>query len=87
MRGEFTIVEPKTHLAYSVKAWVEGQEEKTQIDQVTELTLSEQDGKTKLNLRAAINKMGSAAQMAVEGMQHGFAQELDKLKVFLSDQK
>jgi hypothetical protein len=70
-------------LSYAGKAWTEGQEETTQIDQVSELTLSEQNGKTKLKLKATINKIGPDAKMAVEGMQMGFTQQLAKLDKFL----
>ncbi len=84
MLGEYTIVEPKTHLAYEVKAWTEGADKATtQIDQSTELTLAEENGKTKLTVKAIIHKIGSGAQMAVEGMQYGFNQQFDKLEKFL----
>ncbi len=88
MLAEFTEVVPNSKLSYAAKAWTEGpQKEETTIDQNTELTLTEENGKTKLNLRAAIYKMGSAAQMAVEGMQYGFTQQLDKLNDFLKTKK
>ena len=87
MRGEFTRIEPKTHLAYHAQAWTEGQEEETKIDQTTELTLSEEDGKTKLHIKAAIHTVGPGATMAVQGMEYGFTQQLDKLASFLSEQK
>src|SRR5665213_2520091 len=83
MKGEYTLVEKNSKLSYAVKAWVEGAEETTEIDQVTELTLTDDNGKTKLKLKATINKIGPDAKMAVEGMQHGFNQQLDKLDKFL----
>jgi uncharacterized protein YndB with AHSA1/START domain len=84
MEAKFTIVEPNSKLAYEAKAWTKGDEEATVIDQVTELTLSEDNGKTKLKLRATINKIGPNAQMAVQGMQMGFTQQLEKLGKFLA---
>lgn len=87
MVGEFTVVKPTSHLAYRVKAWTEGQDDTTQIDQVTELTLADQDGKTRLMLTAAILKIGPNAKAAVQGMQYGFAQQLDKLTGFLGANK
>jgi uncharacterized protein YndB with AHSA1/START domain len=87
MLGTFTLVEPNSKLCYSAKAWTEGQDETTGIDQVTELTLSEENGKTKLYLKATINKIGSAATMAVQGMQAGFTQQLEKLDNFLAENK
>ncbi len=86
MLGEFTVLEPKSHLVYAAKAWTEGMEETTQIETVTELTFTEENGKTKLNLTAAVNKIGPAAQMAIQGMEHGFTQQLEKLKGFLAGQ-
>ena len=83
MDGKFTAVDENSRLAYSVKAWTEGQEESTEIDQVTELNLYDEDGKTRINIKATINKMGPSAKMAAEGMEQGFNQQLDKLNDFL----
>src|ERR1039458_7576282 len=54
MEGKFTVVERHSKLSYAAKAWTEGQEETTEIDQVSELTLIEENGKTKLSLKATI---------------------------------
>ena len=88
MEGTFTEVEENAKLVYTAKAWTEGQEETTRIDQDTELALAATDNnKTLLNLRAVINKTGPLnATMAFEGMQMGFAQQLDKLEAFLAKQ-
>ena len=83
MDGKFTVVAPKSKLSYKAKAWTEGQEDTTEIDQVTELALTDEHGKTKLKLKATINKTGPNAGMAVQGMQMGFNQQLDKLDKFL----
>ncbi|HVC35832.1 MAG TPA: SRPBCC domain-containing protein [Candidatus Dormibacteraeota bacterium] len=83
MEGKFTVVEKNSKLTYAVKAWTEGQEETTEIDQVTELTLTDNNGNTKLKLKATINKTGPDAKMALEGMEYGFNQQLDKLSKFL----
>ncbi len=87
MVAQFTVVEPTTKLAYSAKAWVDGNNDDTMIEQVTELTLSDEDGKTKVHLRAVINKAGPAAGMAVQGMHAGFTQQLEKLDKFLAGKK
>ncbi len=87
MLGTFTVIEPNSKLSYDAKAWTEGQKETTEIEQVTELVLSEEDGKTKLHLVATINKFGPDATMAVEGMQYGFTQQLEKLGDFLAKKK
>ena len=87
MLGEFTVVETNSQLSYKVQAWTDGQKEETTIDQTTELTLTEDNGRTKLRIKAAIHKTGPAAGMAVQGMQYGFAQQLDKLNNFLTAKK
>lgn len=84
MRATFTVVEPYSKLSYEAQAWTEGQKEETMIDQVTELSLSEENGKTKVKVHAAIYKTGPKATMAVEGMQQGFTEHLEKLNTFLS---
>jgi uncharacterized protein YndB with AHSA1/START domain len=83
MEATFTTVEPNSHLAYSAQAWTEGAKETTLIDQVTELRMSEENGKTIIHLKATINKIGPDAGMAVEGMEYGFNQQLAKLVKFL----
>lgn len=84
MRGEFTAVEPHSKLSYNAKAWTEGNAEKTIIDQTTELTLTELNGKTTLKINVVVNKTGPDAEMAVKGMQAGFTQQLEKLNIFLN---
>jgi uncharacterized protein YndB with AHSA1/START domain len=85
MLGEYTAYEPHTHLAYAVKAWTEGTDkEETMLDQVTELTLAEEDGKTKMTVKATINSTGPKAGGAAEGMQYGFNQQFAKLEAYLA---
>jgi uncharacterized protein YndB with AHSA1/START domain len=84
MEGTFTAVEKPTKLSYTTKAWTEGTEETTGIDQTAELNLHEENGKTNMTLKVTINKIGPDAKMAVEGMQWGFNQQFDKLGKFLA---
>ena len=86
MEGKLTVVEPHAKISYDVNAWVEGHNEngESNIDQTTEVIFTEESGKTKMNLKATIHKTGPAAGMAVEGMQMGFTQQLDKLTAFLA---
>lgn len=84
MEAEFTEIVPHSKLTYSAKAWTKGKEEETQIDTITEILFTEENDKTKVNLKSAILKIGPAAGMAVQGMQHGFTQQLDKLNKFLA---
>ena len=83
MEATFTTVDEHSKIAYSAKAWTEGQDGMT-IEQETEITFAEENGKTKIHVRAAILKRGENAQMAVEGMKMGFTQQLDKLAAFLT---
>jgi uncharacterized protein YndB with AHSA1/START domain len=85
MEAKFTVVEPNTKLAYEAKAWTEGDEEGTTLDQVQEITFAEENGKTKMQLKVTLNKIGPKAGMAVEGMKWGFGQQFDKLNKFLED--
>ena len=84
MLGAFTVVEPNSQLSYTAQAWTEGQKEEMTIDQTTELTLAEENGKTKLKIKAAVYKIGPKAGMAIQGMQAGFTQQLEKLNRFLA---
>ena len=85
MLGKFTVVKPNSKLSYEVKAWTEGeQKEATTIDQTTEVTFAEEGDKTKVKVKATIHKTGPAAGMAVQGMEYGFTQQLEKLNVFLA---
>jgi uncharacterized protein YndB with AHSA1/START domain len=84
MMAEFTVVEPNSKLSYTAKAWTEGAKEETTIDQTTEITLTEENGKTKVKVKAAIHKTGPKAGMAVQGMEAGFTQQLEKLNDYLS---
>ncbi len=84
MDGTFTLVEPHTKLFYTTKAWTEGAEETTQIDQTAELLLTDDNRKTKMELKITVNKVGPDAGMAIQGMQFGFNQQFDKLTAFLA---
>src|SRR6266481_2528012 len=67
MLAEFTVVEPNSKLFYTARAWIEGSKEDTIIDQSTEVTLTEENGKTKVKVKASIYKTGPGAVMAAEG--------------------
>lgn len=83
MEATFTVVEPNSRLVYAAKAWTEGDQEATLIGQTTEVTFSDENGKTKVRVKAAINAAGPKAGMAVQGMKMGFTQQLGKLGRFL----
>ena len=84
MQAEFTVVEPNAQLSYKAQAWTEGDKEATTIDQTTEITFTDEGGKTKVTVKAAIYKTGPKAGMAAQGMEYGFNQQLDKLAKFVA---
>jgi len=83
MEGTFTVVEPRATLTYTAQAWTDGKKEETTIDQVTEVRLSEDHGKTKVAIKATVHKIGPGARAAIQGMEYGFNQQMDKLVAFL----
>jgi uncharacterized protein YndB with AHSA1/START domain len=87
MLAKFTVVETNSRLSYTANAWTEGMKEETTIDQTTEVTLTEENGKTKVKIIAIIHKTGPKAEMAVQGMEAGFTQQLEKLNNFLNTKK
>lgn len=87
MLAEFTVVEPNTHLSYEANAWTEGDKEESYIEQTTDITFTGEQETTTVKVTAAVYKTGPKAQMAAEGMQYGFTQQLDKLAAFLAAKK
>jgi uncharacterized protein YndB with AHSA1/START domain len=83
MEAKITELEPDTKLVYEARAWTEGDEDDTSIETVQVLHLSEEGGKTKLHLKASLNKIGPKAGMAAEGMKYGYEQQFDKLDKYL----
>ena len=84
MEATFTVIEPEAKLSYTAKAWTEGDKEETWIDQVTEVMFTAAGGQTKVTLTATVNAVGPKAGMAVQGMEMGFNQQLDKLSAYLA---
>ncbi|MBW3620588.1 MAG: SRPBCC domain-containing protein [Actinobacteria bacterium] len=84
MEGTFTDIEFPHRLVYDARSWTEGKEDTTTIEHVTELGLSEDDGKTVVNLTVTLNEIGSGAKMAAFGMKWGYKAQLDELDTFLA---
>ena len=84
MKGVFTKVERLSRLTYEAQAWTEGQGPETQIDQITDVSFDDQQGKTRVTIRVTITNADTAPKMALEGMSYGFNQQLDKLAGFLA---
>ncbi len=87
MQAEFTAVVLFSKLTYTAEAWTDGMKEETLIDQITDITLTEENGKTKVVVKASIYKTGPKAGMAAEGMKQGFTQQMEKLSTFLASRK
>lgn len=84
MSGTFSRIEEPNRLAYDARSWTEGEEDTSTIQHVNELTLSEDQGRTVLNLRIRIIDIGSGAKMAAFGMKWGYKAQLDKLEALLA---
>lgn len=84
MEGTFTAVEPNAKLAYAARAWTKGAEATTWIEQVQEITFTDEGGRTKMELTITVNGIGPDAGAAIQGMQYGFNQQFDKLVKYLA---
>ncbi|HET8581273.1 MAG TPA: SRPBCC domain-containing protein [Candidatus Paceibacterota bacterium] len=84
MDATYTAIEPNEKLGYSSKAWTEGDEDATMIEQEALLTLAEEGGMTKMTLVITVTSIGPKAGAAIEGMQYGFNQQFDKLAAHLA---
>lgn len=87
MTGSFTVVEEGSRLSYDARSWTEGEEDTSTIHHTNELTLSEVDGTTKVDLLVSITGIGPGAKMAAFGMKWGYKQYLDKLEDYLSQER
>ena len=84
MKGTFTVVAENERLVYEARSWTEGDEEGSTIHHTNDLTLSEHDGITTVNLRISITQIGPKARMASFGMKWGYEQQLDHLGELLA---
>lgn len=84
MEGTFTRIEAPHRLAYEARSWTEG-EEGSYIQHVNEVELSEEGGKTTVNLHITITEIGPGvkAKLAAFGMRWGYKAQLDKLDALL----
>jgi len=83
MKGVFhEVVEPE-RLVFTSSA-LEDDEGNPQMEDLTTVTFEEADGKTRLTVRAVVTKAEPAAAGALEGMEEGWSQSLDRLTEFLS---
>lgn len=83
MEGTFTEIQKPHRLTYTAQAWTEGEKDSSTIDQVNDLVLKEENGKTVMILKVTIVKVGSGAKLAAFGMKWGYKAQFDKLGDFL----
>ncbi|MCV7283038.1 SRPBCC domain-containing protein [Mycolicibacterium flavescens] len=84
MAGTFTHIENGVRLTYDARSWTEGEEDGSTIEHVNDITLTERDGKTVVQLQITITNIGAKAKMAAFGMKWGYKASLDKLEKLLS---
>ena len=82
MKGVFhEIVEPE-RLVFTSSAF-EDEEGNPQLEALNTVTFAEHEGKTKLTLHAVVVKATPAAKGALQGMEEGWNQSLDRLAEYL----
>lgn len=84
MEATISVFEAPRRLIYDARSWTEGEDDGTTIDHVNDLTLSEADGGTRLELNISITRIGPKAKMAAFGMKMGYKAQLGNLADLLS---
>lgn len=84
MAGTFTGITENSRLTYDARSWTEGEEEGSTIHHTNDVTLTEQDGMTTVQLHVTITNIGPKAKMAAFGMKWGYKAQLDKLEAYLA---
>ncbi len=83
MSGTFKeVVEPE-RLVFTNNAYFDASLAKVLIKAVTTVTFKEEGGKTRLTVHNAVLKAAPEAAQALEGMEPGWTQSIDKLEEFL----
>ena len=83
MKGTFEeIVEPE-RLVMTTSA-VEDEEGNHLLEDITTVTFAEHEGKTKLTVHAVVTKTSPAAQGALDGMEQGWSESLDRLTEYVT---
>lgn len=87
MTGTFTHVVEHARLTYDARSWTEGEEDATTIHHTNDITFTERDGATVVELRVTIDKIGPKAKLAAFGMKWGYKAQLDKLDTYLASSR
>jgi uncharacterized protein YndB with AHSA1/START domain len=81
MNGTFEEVTPKDRLVYVSGALEDKKGSETLVETRTTVTFDDIKGKTKLTIRIAVIRVSDSpkAQFAIQGMEQGWNQQIDKL--------
>ena len=83
MKGVYREIVPPERLVFTDSAF-EDEEGNPQLEDLTTVTFVEHEGKTKLTLHAVVVKAAPAVEGALEGMEEGWNQSLDRLTEHLA---
>ncbi len=83
MAGVFKeIVEPE-RLVFTSNAYADAALSKLLLDAVTTVTFADEGGKTRLTVHNAVLKAAPEATQALQGMNQGWTEQIEKLEEFL----
>ena len=83
LRGIEAAISTPERLVFATSA-LEDDQGNPQLEGVTTVTFTERDGKTKLTLHVVMVKAEPGAEGALDGMEEGWNQSLDKLVEYLA---
>lgn len=78
MSGTFREIAPMQRLSFNTVA--EDQQGVHQLEGLTTVTFSDEDGKTRLIVKSSATSLVPAGEKMLEGMEAGWSQSLDRLK-------
>lgn len=84
MSGEFKEIDPPSKLVFLANAIANGKEI---LEHETTVTFDEANGKTKMTVHVQVTKTTPEAAGPLQGMEMGWNQQLDKLVIFITQQK
>lgn len=83
MAGVFKeVVEPE-RLVFTNEAYFDASMSKALIEAITTVTFADEGGKTRLTVHNAVLKAAPEATQALQGMNQGWTEQIDKLEEFL----
>ena len=83
LAGTFTeVIEPE-RLVFTNNAYFDASLSKVLIEAITTVTFADEGGKTRLMVHNAVLRAAPEAAKALEGMEPGFTQQIDKLEEYL----